>query len=587
VQRPEQHITDSEADLIFRSAFTDWSVAINHPDYGRDYVVEVFRNKQSTGLLFNCQLKGSRSTEYSSDRSFISQSLKIRSAEYLAKQLRQPSFLFHADVEAKKLFWSAIQLDEEVLEKLGKGEIDSVTVRLPTTNVLPDCRDRFLQDLDRAEMAVARRILRTKGSLDYAAAMASQRPERAAENAKDLHEKAFHLEFDLADRQRQDGDIAGAIAILSKIVSKSSDSDYLEIHFNGVIRLGELEVLQLMKSEVPQALVADKKLAIAHELCRIAKRVPKPLHLYAQVSKRAAELGVEVHKTFGLLMSLRAHRQRGEDLLWIAVLSFQVQQALLVTHRKYKQAIRLAQATAGSRYRKMTPLLFAEIALTVGTFGRVLETCDFAEAGLQYQKTAFDLFKFAAAVATENRSMPELFQAVMQARVLEREKDGPIISWVRSVVDGWKGDSDYRRNAELLLTRMVDRLDGIEFEEDIKASPRQIHYNILTSAGFDPMTEPWAGIVDLAIKDGDPTRVLVECEHKFVAKYPGGDLMLERLALESANPKIIACDIHGHSLGGRTLDGIDKEFRRKYCDSCRDKTPHPAGWTFYKDPFWK
>jgi hypothetical protein len=96
VKRPEQHVTDSEADGIFRGVFAEWSVNGSQRDYGWDYVVEVFRNGESTGFLFNGQLKGSRHTEYSAGETFVSQELQIDSANYLARQLRQPTFLFHA-----------------------------------------------------------------------------------------------------------------------------------------------------------------------------------------------------------------------------------------------------------------------------------------------------------------------------------------------------------------------------------------------------------------------------------------------------------------------------------------------------------
>lgn len=98
MKRPEQHITDSEADAIFQTVFAEWPVNDSKRDYGWDYVVEVFRNGESTGILFNGQLKGSRHTKYSADGSFISQELELDSADYLATQLRQPTFLFHADV---------------------------------------------------------------------------------------------------------------------------------------------------------------------------------------------------------------------------------------------------------------------------------------------------------------------------------------------------------------------------------------------------------------------------------------------------------------------------------------------------------
>jgi len=65
-------------------------------DYGWDYVVEVFRDGVSEGLLFNAQLKSSASTSYSTGEKFISQPLERDAAEYLATQLQQPTFLFHA-----------------------------------------------------------------------------------------------------------------------------------------------------------------------------------------------------------------------------------------------------------------------------------------------------------------------------------------------------------------------------------------------------------------------------------------------------------------------------------------------------------
>jgi hypothetical protein len=585
VKRPEQHVTDSEADGVFQGVFAEWSVNGSKRDYGWDYVVEVFRNGESTGFLFNGQLKGSRHTEYSADGSFISQELEIDSADYLARQLRQPTFLFHADVAAKKLFWSAIQLDQRVLEVLEQGKAKSLTVRIPTANVLPERFERFLQDLTQSQMVVVSRILLGTRPVEFADAMASQPIERISEVAEDLHEKGFHLELQAAFLRRKGGDIAGAIAAIRKVADSAGASGYVEVHFNAILQAGELEWLQVSKSGVPQALAADKKLETALELCRIAKRKPKHLHLVAQITRKAAELGVAVQKTFGLLMLWRGHVLRGDDPLWVAVLSFQLQQSLLVAHRKYNQSLRLAQATAKSQFRWVTARPIADIAMAIGTLAGLLDSCGFKEAGLQYHQSAFGLLKFSAAIATENKSMDELFSAVMNARTLERDPDGEIFKWVRSVIEQWAEDSQYRKNAEELMQRALDRKNGAKFEGDIETTPRQIHHNILTSAGIDPTTEPWVSLIDLAIKDDDPTRVLIECQHKVVMKHPGRDPMLDRLALERANPKIIGCNLHRYAIAGRELDNIDQAFKAEFCDVCPDRVPRPAGWTFYDEPF--
>lgn len=193
--------------------------------------------------------------------------------------------------------------------------------------------------------------------------------------------------------------------------------------------------------------------------------------------------------------------------------------------------------------------------------------------------------RFSVAIANENRSMDDLLNAVMLAGTLERNKNGEIFKWVRSVIELWPEDSQYRKKAEEVMQRLAARLDGAQFEGDIKTTPRQIHYNILTSAGVDPTKEPWASLIDLAIKDDDPTRVLIECQHKNIIRHPLGNPMLDRLALERANPKIVVCQLHGYGLEGRELDNINQEFKGKFCDACSDRAPRPADWTFYDEPW--
>jgi len=581
LKRPEQHVTDSQADAIFRAAFSEWAVNASQRDYGWDYVVEVFRDGNSTGLTFNAQLKGSLHTRYSSDGAFVSQPLEQDAAEYLSRQLRQPTFLFHADVQRKGLFWSAIQLDEKVADALERGETQSLTVRLPTSNALPDQMSRFLKDLTQSQMVVVSRILLGTQPADFVQAMKGQPIKRRAEVAKDLHEKGFYLDLQTAHDLRRDGDMTGAKAAVRKVLASSAA--YLEIQFNATLQLGDLEMLELMKSDKPQSLIAECKLATAQDLCRIAKRIPRHLHLFAQTTRKAGELGVAVHKTAGLLMSWQGHLRKGDDPLWLAILSFQLDESLVAAHRKYRQSLRLAQAIARSQYRWVTSRPIVEVAVQITTLAAMLGSAGFKDAAEQYRASAFELVKFAAAIATENENMDELFNAVTHARMIEQEKDGEIFRWIRSVIDKWPDDSEYRKNAEELLQRWMARKEGVKFEGDVETNHLQIHQNILTSAGIDPTVEPWVSLIELAIKDDDPTRVLKECQHKLVFPDPNRDLILDRLGLERANPKILGCQLHGYVVGGPDLDGIDERFKQMHCNSCPDKLPCPDDWTYFSD----
>ncbi len=221
MERPDRHVIDSEADALFRAVFADWGISRNERDYGRDYVVEVFRNGESTGLLFNVQLKGSRTSGYSADGSFVSQKLEMDSADYLARHLTVPTFLVHMDVERKLVFWSAIQLDQNVWEKISRGEPRNSwpwSAFRPRT-YLPARRDQFARDLAPALTVVTTRTLRGTSPIDFASAMAAHVVQRQHECWYDFHERGFFLELDAAYRQGQAGDPSGAIAALDKIAS--------------------------------------------------------------------------------------------------------------------------------------------------------------------------------------------------------------------------------------------------------------------------------------------------------------------------------------------------------------------------------
>ncbi len=582
MKRPEQHDTDKAAEAIFRGVFSKWAVSASEEDYGWDFIVEFFRNRESTGRMFFGQLKGSTHTKYSADGTFISQKLEQNSADYLARQLELPTFLFHADVDKNKIFWNAIQLDANVLEAIER-QTKSLFVRIPTANALPDNMQQFLADLAQVKAELTTRILLNAKPFKFAGLIATQPVERLASVAKDLHYQAFRVQLDIADNQRLTGETTAAIATLKQVIAGARPDGQIEILFNAVIRLGDLEALQLMRSDGPQADVPAKRLAVAQELCSIARRKPRHLHLYAQIDRRAADLGVTAHKAFGLMMNRYAQEKRNADPLWLMALTFQIEETLAIAHQQYRRALRLAYATTKSRFRGIASQPLVHIATVVGTLATVMDSCGLKVPAVEYRRSAFELLKFATAIAEEINAIDHVFPAVMHARILETDPNGEIIRWVRGKVDSWPEDGEQRKAGEQLLKNWHARKAGVEFDGDIKTTPRQVLYNLLTSFDIDPTAQPWAERIDLALQDEDPTRVLVDCKYKNVTYHPSADKSFARLGLESANPKLLICIRHRYGLGGPALDGLNAEFERRYCVTCPDKSPRAKGWNFYGD----
>ena len=578
MKRPAAHETDDKGDAIFRSVFAKWAVNPSEKDYGWDYVVEVFRDGVSTGLLFNAQLKSSASTPYSAEGKFISQPLERDAAEYLATQLKQPTFLFHADVERRLLFWSAIQLDNAVLKALDEGQTNSLTVRIPASNLLPDHFDRFLEDIQRAHCVVVGRALMSTTDTDFVAAVRGQPLARMDDVAGDLHEKAFRLEMQKAHELHRDGNTGEAIQLLKRILASTMAS--LHVQFNATLQVSQLESIELMRSDKPQILAAEQTLLRARQLCRITKKGPKHLRLAALITRTSAELGVIVRKHLGLTMIWRAHLLRGEDALWSTVLTSRLYRSLLAADRKYRQALRLARATAGSPYRWVAPRPMMETALQIVVLAGVLENSDFPGAAQQYRDSAFRLFKFAAAIATENKNMDELSEAVMGVLIVDASEDGEALAWSRSIVAAWDPEGEHRLGAERFTSRILQRRKGVKFENDIDTNSRQIHQNILSAFGIDAASQPWAGLIDLAIKDADPGRVLKGCEHTFVCAGPWVDPTLKRLGLEYAGRKTMHCTLHKYAVSGPDFDSVNGAFEQKWCSSCGDKSPRSPDWKY-------
>jgi len=58
MKRPEQHITETKSKRIFeRLAPPEWVTREINPDYGVDYLIEIFKDNASTGKNFFVQLK--------------------------------------------------------------------------------------------------------------------------------------------------------------------------------------------------------------------------------------------------------------------------------------------------------------------------------------------------------------------------------------------------------------------------------------------------------------------------------------------------------------------------------------------------
>lgn len=136
--RPRSHAIDTEGQRIFTSLLpSDWVAREDKPDYGIDYVVEVFANEQLTGLRFAVQLKSTTALKTRGRVAKVRLSVK-NLADYVDKQ-RLPVFLVVVDTQSREGYWCFLQgyVDEGETAPDWRAK-KSVTIKIPLTHRLSD-----------------------------------------------------------------------------------------------------------------------------------------------------------------------------------------------------------------------------------------------------------------------------------------------------------------------------------------------------------------------------------------------------------------------------------------------------------------
>lgn len=141
-QRTKSHEIDEEAQRVFKAAIPkNWVAREQRPDYGVDYVVEIFEERGSpgstepSGLQWSVQLKGTVAAKTA--KGMLRFRLETHHLAYYVDRYRQPVFLVVIDVRQGVGYWVFLQgyaLDE--LRRKDWRARDSVTILLPLTNKL-------------------------------------------------------------------------------------------------------------------------------------------------------------------------------------------------------------------------------------------------------------------------------------------------------------------------------------------------------------------------------------------------------------------------------------------------------------------
>jgi uncharacterized protein DUF4365 len=584
MERPHNHITDTLGEAQIRAILEPeplgWVVNKIESDYGIDFDVQIFQDHRATGEWFKVQLKSSEATNYSANGDFISETLELKNAAHYSTELLEPSFLIHADVQAKRTFWYAPQLDAPIFKDDPRA---TITIRVETRNELPATLPDMLEALRRIRLKLGAKAVCESHVSDLAKIFDQN---NQAELIRKFQDRIDYLKLqEIHVLAAPQGKFDEAREKVERLIANGESS--IETRFSAILAAERIDLIASHKDGAPQITASQIQLRTSERLQRLTKNGPPALKFYALIARKAAELDELVRRDFGLYMNWVSHVREGDPAIAVQLSVARLQSTHLLV-KKYNQCIRLARLASHSPHRWAVPLALLRVVQSMGLFILRLRIEGQTDTEKSYVASAVQLCRLVVWIAERNRDDDALSAATTAVLTLsdrlkndERGNEFIDFAWETLAKIGDQAQANTTREA---IERGITRLRGERVEDDPEPDLiKQIFENRASGLGID-MTSPddfLAKRVRLGIKDYSPERAIRHCEHAYVTikgDIPWVYYVSQMLQLPSMLGKRIHCDLHDLAVAAPTLDGALELFKAKHCDGCKDVAPRPPTW---------
>ncbi len=578
MRRPEAHEIDAFGKTQLRAAFDSlgWTVNSVENDYGVDFEVEVFHNRQSTGVTFKIQLKSSRSTDYSANAEFVSESIERPNALYMCRELRTPILLTHADVKAKRTFWAAPQMDHTAIQKLANADCGSVTFRIPTSNELPGSWEKLLETVTQIETLLALKALREQPVPDFVSAIRDRTDKDQI--ARDLKSRSDAIQIEQANDLLSQGSTEEAAERLKQVLN-DPDSP-VELRFSALLSAEFVEMRRAAESRTTEEQQATIRLRIASQLRAITRKGPRHLKFTAMMALSAAQLNVLTVRDWNMYLNWKLNQSQG-DIFWksqLAAARARLTRQIVV---KFGQCVRIIDI--GVRSSSLMPMLgqaIPRLILAIAPFVQRLRDEGIEEAAEDFSARVLNICRFSALIAEATGDQNALYAIAHRAAMLIRNTSSEAYTWAVELARNLK-DAQQREQLCGQIQEHGLNCDNAGQAEISIADEQRFYAGMAASLGVDLSSEhdSVANAVRVGIADLDPTRVLKNCRHLFVtmaSQSPVGAW----LQLPTMGTKFLYCTLHEFGVGGSALTGVYAAFKERHCQNCHDTHPHPQEWSY-------
>ncbi|MBL7086613.1 MAG: DUF4365 domain-containing protein [Candidatus Cloacimonetes bacterium] len=321
MKRPRQHEIDTAAKRLFISNLPDnWVEREQGSDYGIDYEIEIFEKKETTGLIFKVQLKGTTNLKIIERGTIISFSIPVKNLKYYIEEINIPVVLIICDVINKNIYWVEIQSNLNILEsyKNIRNNQNNLTIHIPINNTFPYSKFELLLKINECFQKIMLKMLLKMNPMTFAdISTRFFKPEDLIEASRKKEEALFVKHFnDLLEKK----EINTLFEKTNEIINNPKSSV-------------EIKVTALLYQEkVIRDNVSDQRcfqyfFAISSKLIEITQNGPYHLKLFSIIYHHSLILKNLVNKEFTMYLNTRVHEEDKDNdldnLYWKNILMFE------------------------------------------------------------------------------------------------------------------------------------------------------------------------------------------------------------------------------------------------------------------------
>jgi hypothetical protein len=583
VTKSHEHEVNQAGKRLLREVLEPLNLVLNdvQEDYAIDCNVQVFESDAPTGAWFHIQLKSSEVSEYSTNSDFVSQPLKVDHALHYVNHLMQPIFLVHVDVNSRRVFWHAPQVDGRLAEKLKATKAQFINIRIPTKQELPHTARNMMETLDNVRLMLAARALVNATTKSFVESVKGLPDQEAL--LRGFQEKGDTLKLQNARTLIEQKRYSEARQCLAPLLIDPYAT--VDTKFWGQTQLETMDYIETVHAGRPQTELSKLRVAHAKALQKLTAKGPNYLKFYALIVRLSADLEVLNHEYFTVHLAIKAHTDHPGNVAitfaMVARRSALLQKIML----KYNQGLRLARLAGTYRDRWMLSRAVSQVPRALGSFLATLRSEGKSEAAALFSDSALQICKLSASIGVDTGDSDGVMVAMLAALSLTSSVDSDAYRWSEELSNSFI-DAQLHKEAKRLLERATARWQGKPQTGDYNGDVLwQAFQNLAAALGIETTDEndPLVRGLKLAAKDDSPERILTYCEHILVTQGATGPVAREIQRLFNttrASSKVIHCTLHGFHLEGREQDSTFESFKIAHCNSCPDRKQRPSTWKF-------